>query len=1029
MDPIQKRVTGHAMLLPVDEQQVLWDQAVRTFNSMLADLDARGQNPLVAKRLDLKARSQQQHPLTPGVENSPNPFEQPSYLEEMSVLKQGDSMTTVKVQEKLTELYGTADPTELETKISDWQAQQINDLTTKTEEFVTPRLDKILDPQKRSDQQDSFNGMLERTKDAMQMFAPGTPVMYRSVQMIEGVVVGFRREGKAQNPSAPSAWTIEVALADTMRMAKVAVSSMNVPHDQQPLQYHPDSLEDVLPKFDAGGTSSRETRWIATGNVVSGFEPLAKQHGQLIFYTDEDGNTHRGILMPKQFNAQRWALGRPTEMTNPQEILRAVANRQRVQTPDGLISLLMTRDGNLQVWGDGNLRKIAIYAQNPGVRAASDSQFYKLGSRSRMEVSDQARYAPTIQALMDVEQVPFHVFNPQAPQQGGGGSGGGRSGSGNIQYGPNASIPVSPNPVGKTISTGEIVKKLEENFGVPIRTGHFRGGRRRAGIYKELEKVVRLKGYGDVAAASHEVAHHLDNTMKLLRRLPRALRAELSALDYNPTRADFHEGFAEYMRHLLTMDDAATVAPQFDAWFRGSYLSLKPDIAEAVAKSKAVVDTWRGAGSLARVKAQIYMGEALFSKAMGFVKNPRTVVEWINNNWINRLGPLLKASKQMVGVKTYRKVMQKMDPNVNFWVFAKDTSMAASSRARSWYKDGIGDVMGNKIGPGLKETLKPIAKELRNRDTLLNFYSYCYARHALDVISVGKNPGILEQNALDVVSQFDSRPGWRAASDGLTDWHNALIDYLVDAGGLSQELSDLFKMMYPHYISLARKMDSEFMGPSASGGSRYVNLPSAIKRLKGSGREIMPPLESALAIAERILGIADKTRVGRMMVEASEKYGTLGDTVEEVDPKTIPQVFTLDRIQSQLEQAGADLSAADMDSLLTVFSQNIIGDPKDNIVVLFREGKKKCYYLRTDLYRALTAYDKPFKMHYLLDITAGKLARLARLGATGIRPAFAIMTNPPRDFMVSLPQTEYQTRNPFSILTQRGWRVCGCGNE
>ena len=583
-----------------------------------------------------------------------------------------------------------------------------------------------------------------------------------------------------------------------------------------------------------------------------------------------------------------------------------------------------------------------------------------------------------------------------------------------VQAGPKAAIPVSKLPAGKTPSTGEVVAQLSQNFQLPIRTGHFIAKRGTAGIYKVLEEVARIKGYGNIAVAAHEVAHHVDKLTKLLRRLQKPLRAELSALDYDPTRKDIHEGFAEYVRHYLAEDDAATVAPQFDTWFR-AWLGGRPDVSERFSKSKTVIDTWRNAGSLARVEAQIDMGESKLTKVVRALRKPRTLIQWVTDNWYNRLAPLLRASKQMVGAKSAGEVVDLMDPNLNFWAFAKVSNMAASAKARAWAHFGVSDVQGNILGPGLRETLAPIADDLIDQDTLKKFYSYAYARHALDVIAQGKNPGIRKDDAEFTVREYNSRPGWRAAADGITAWHSALIDYLVDAGGLSQQEADLMRGMYPHYISLARKMDSEFLEASGIGGGRYANLPSAVKRLKGSGRDILPPLESAMAYAERIIGIADKVRVGRLLVEASEKYGTLGDTVEKVAPGVLPHSATLDSLKTQLETAGADLSMADMDAILTIFSQNITGDPKDNIVILYRNGQREAYYVRDDLYRALTAYDKPYRLPEVVDQTIGRIARGIRLGATGVRAGFSLVTNPLRDMWTALMQTEYQARNPFSV--------------
>jgi hypothetical protein len=595
--------------------------------------------------------------------------------------------------------------------------------------------------------------------------------------------------------------------------------------------------------------------------------------------------------------------------------------------------------------------------------------------------------------------------------------------AGNVMPGPSIPIPVKQIPSGmETQSTGDVVKVLANAFDVPIRTGHFRRAGA-VGIYKQLEKVVRTKGYGDISAASHEVAHHLSKTDEIFTKqnssLTNAMRDELRSLDYKPNRNNIEEGFAEYVRHGLTMDDAATVAPQFDNWFRGTYLAGNKKAADAFSVSKGAIDTWREAGSTSRVIAQIDTESANFSGVKKILRNPKSIPDWITDNFFNRLAPLQKAAQEMVGLKrsylNTRGVMEKMDADVNFWAFAKVSNMAAAAKVRAWSKFGTSDVKGNRTGPGLEEVLRPINADIRDPKGLDQFYAYCYARHAIDVHAQGKDPGISLADAQYVVKQFDTKPGWKDASNGLTNWWDSGVKYAVDAGALPQEVADIFRQMYPHYISLARKMDGDFATNAGGGGARYADLPTVTKRLKGSGREIIAPLESALSTMERMVSISDHVRVGRMLIEASEKYGKLGEMTEKVDPKSISNSTTMEALKKQLESAGADLSNADMDTTLTFFSQMVKGDPKDNIIPFYRNGKLEAHWVRSDLFRALMAYDKPYKLPEILDQTFGRIARTIRVGATGLRAGFSLITNPARDLQTALMQTEYQSKNPFSI--------------
>jgi hypothetical protein len=599
--------------------------------------------------------------------------------------------------------------------------------------------------------------------------------------------------------------------------------------------------------------------------------------------------------------------------------------------------------------------------------------------------------------------------------------------------GPGGQVPTSAVPRGgKKPSTGEVVSAMSTAFGVPVRTGHFRARPGVREIYKELEEVVRIKGYGDIAATAHGVAHDIAKKTNLLNDLPKPLQEELAGLDYKPDRGDIHEGFAEYVRHRLTTDEAASLAPRFDGWFN-DWLNANPAMMDAFTAARGTVDHWSGPGAVDRVKAQIHRGESVWKK-VGRALAPKTVWDWIANNWINRIRPLLNEAKVMVGAGSVAELLEKMPTEVNYWAFAKANLTKASAKTRGWAFHGTRDAWNKKVGPGLEETFTPIADELQDQETLFDFYAYAYSRHALTLYEQYdqalqewrdggekgppprlKFPGIQRTDAQVTVAEFDPKPGWRKAAEGLTSWHNDLIDYLVDAGGLSKDAAETMKAMYPNYISLARHIDSDFATAAGGGGRRYANLPRGVHRLKGSGRQTLPPLESALAYAERIIGLADKVRVSRMLVAASHKYNTLGDTVEKVDPKDVPHSARLRNLKRQLEDAGADLSQADMDALLTVFSQDFTGDAKDNILVLYEKGEPQLYYVRPDLYRALMAVDAPAKLPRIIDLTFGVVARAIRLGTTGLKPAFSLGTNPMRDIQTATGQTEYQPRNPFSI--------------
>ena len=555
----------------------------------------------------------------------------------------------------------------------------------------------------------------------------------------------------------------------------------------------------------------------------------------------------------------------------------------------------------------------------------------------------------------------------------------------------------TPQPMAEPVSTKDVVDTFSKAFGVPIRVGRFRN--RASGIYKVDPEVVRTKGYGDIATASHEVAHHLWNTSNIPKVLPLDVKAELRTKDYKPKRASPNEGFAEFMRHLLTKDDATTFAPKAAKWFAESWLPRNPKALKAVQDSKGKVDAWRKQGYINSIIAQIEKPPSRFDDSAKLFKNPRAAWNTVLDTMMDRIGPLRRAQFAIAGTKN----LADIPAQFQFAEAAKALNMTAPAKARAVVLTHMIDFMGNRVGKSLQEHMAPVLDQLRNETTATEFLVFLYARHALDVIAQGKEPGITKESAKFAVDQFSQRPGWTEAADGLTAWHDQLLDYVVAAGGLSQEGKATMRAMYPHYVPLMRVMEDA--GVLGGGGKKLADLPNVIHHLKGSGRKIYSPLESSIIYAERLIGLADKIRVGKMLYDASEHYGGTGEFLEEVSPKMLRKTVDLQRIKGDLQKAGVDLSLADMDATITIFENLYRGDRKDNIISLYIDGKPKLFQVSPDIYRAMTGMTNLYQLPPVLEWLLAKPARLKRLTTTGLQPGFSLVTNPLRDVMTSIMQT------------------------
>jgi len=578
------------------------------------------------------------------------------------------------------------------------------------------------------------------------------------------------------------------------------------------------------------------------------------------------------------------------------------------------------------------------------------------------------------------------------------------------------------------VGVGDIVKAMGDLFEVVIRVGRYRGGA--SGIYKRLDRIVRVKRYGDFAVAAHEVAHFLHRTGRFDQEsVPSDLLDEVRQLDYDyPEKSRFSEGFAEFVRMLWTGEDAQQHAPNFYEWFVRQWLPAS-GYAREFASIKSLVRRWVGQGPVQRGMAQVeWKHKGRLARLADYLKHPVDTWYLIRAAADDRMIALWRRQRQITGTKDFDKVPAEHQ----FATYAKVSSMTASAKARQWILHGTTDKAGNKTGKGVVEILSPIADGLRHDNKSKEFQLYCYARHALDVLQAGKDPGLLRRDAIAIVKEYGNRPGWEQASNELTAWFDRLLDYLIDAGGLAPEAKPRMREMYPHYVPLLRSMEEEMMAiPTRIGGRKIAGQSQPIRRLKkGSKRKILPPLESAAIYAELIIGTADKIRVGKMMVSAARAYRSIGDLnmgniVEQVAPERQPHSVSLQQIARQLEEAGAALEDADMEAMVTIFANVYRHNTKDNVLVLWEKGKKKVYQVAPDLYRAMMAVDETFRLPEPLRTALGAPARLLRLTATGLRPGFSLVTNPLRDTGTSILQTRAKGAVRSSLPSVVGRNIQG----
>lgn len=567
----------------------------------------------------------------------------------------------------------------------------------------------------------------------------------------------------------------------------------------------------------------------------------------------------------------------------------------------------------------------------------------------------------------------------------------------------------------KTIEAmADIVKVLGAPGG--IRVGKF--GRRKAlGVYSRQTKLAQIRTDNDVGTAAHELAHAFEDALWGMGRrwrvgdgLSKAAIDEMTSLGQElygntvPNGGYRSEGFAEYMRLFLTdPEQAGTKAPLFNGFFETQVLDKNPSLKAAVLKAQEMGTMWFRQGALERARQQIAPRPTILGRARR----------------LDRTRLRQEFEKKFIESAVYlrdfvREAQERADSAIpdelNPFVTLTTRRMTADSKADYMANKAMIDYWGRVTGKPLKDAFGLVGKKSVN-----DFILYLWAKRAIALWydpRGARNPGINKADAEYIFSQLDS-PKFAQAAQMVYDWNNGVLEYAAQASPSYKETVGKIRERDPgSYIPLFREFNAIDERYSGRGGVKGKDL---IKRLHGSGKRIKNPVESMVLQAKQIILKADQTRVLEQAIDLAEQAPGMGHLIRQVTRDMIPTLQTdvkaaLDKINAVLKDHGGrveiDPGNANFDDIaaetLTFFTQAVM--PKNGefgYIPLYRNGSIQWFEISKGLYETLASMDAQPAGVAAMPVL-GKIlqvhARTMRLGTTGLRASFSLVTNPLRDF-------------------------------
>lgn len=400
-----RKVTGRIPLLPLKEQEQLYDLLEAEYTALIQQMEAAGQNALEAKTLELDARTIGTMQVKDG-KNADSPFADAVYFEQVDAKRLGKPMAPAEVVAAIAKAMEVSEPDgtpqQKLTVLAKLGAGEMKDRGTDAlrqfAAFREAERQRIKKDDAKAQNDVKLNGIKERWMALAGKLHPGAGIKLKTDEgNFYGIVVATNFSGRAKNPLALSAWRVNVALADPARSFTVPFSQLYTastrPEKPAAFDIEIESTDSVgsMPLLDAFAdmqAERREERIIVTGNILAGYDFVNGQ-GQIVNFTDSEGRLRQGILMRRGFDAEKFIAKKAVQLRSGRQIQTYLDRVQKslVTSTDKHVMIRRNlQNGDTLFLIDAARQNGGKYFLNRAVLDAAGRDFVKVSDRMRLEV-------------------------------------------------------------------------------------------------------------------------------------------------------------------------------------------------------------------------------------------------------------------------------------------------------------------------------------------------------------------------------------------------------------------------------------------------------------------------------------------------------------------------------------------------------------------------------------------------------------------------------------------------------------------
>lgn len=429
-----RKITGYVALLTTKEQEEFYDDVVRRYNELIKYLNDTGNNDLKITVMPLRAKTLNKRVSSEGIDpTGTNPFARNSYVEqvEMDVLRK--PMKAAEIRKTIEQVNKGKRPEDYirqviatiekedEVRIAAEEARYERS-KAKAQEDIAKQTEKINRQQKRTaeekqaaiadyvretndnvetkhnDNMVRLNTNSDMLKQRLHMFEVGKS--YLMPDNLESMVFDFSTPAifcgyKAKDSKITASTTLAVfATLDGRRRMEIKLSQ---PEALRSIYKTTNDNWDAarsttLENWDSQiPTGTRNTGFIMTGNILQAIADTQDEHGgypgQLISYTDIDGNVHDGILMPDKWNTSMLKTSGAPIISR----LKQIKDYMSVTSHDGKVDITGSSWAKVYYLTVPKTKKDgAIYYENKAILdAVHGHNFYPFRGKLRADITEE----------------------------------------------------------------------------------------------------------------------------------------------------------------------------------------------------------------------------------------------------------------------------------------------------------------------------------------------------------------------------------------------------------------------------------------------------------------------------------------------------------------------------------------------------------------------------------------------------------------------------------------------------------------